>query len=173
MNISRRYLLITLKWLSYLAAFIVCAVLQSTPSFLAIGTAKPILLLSMCLAIAVCEGEFEGALFGAFGGLIWDMLAGRVVGFFAIGVMLTCFAVALAAQLYLKENSTNFVLLTGAAALFITGYDFLFGYIMPGYEGAAAYYVSVILPVVVFTSAVSPLALYLAKKIHLRFILEE
>ncbi|MEG0338588.1 MAG: rod shape-determining protein MreD [Oscillospiraceae bacterium] len=173
MNINRRNFLIFFKWVTYVAAFVLCAVLQTTPYFLAIGGVKPALVLPLCLAVAVYEGEFSGALFGAFGGLVWDMLSGRVVGFFALGVMLSCFAVALLAQLYLKENSTNFVLMTAGAALFITGYDFLFRYIMPGYSGALAYYCSVILPVIIFTAAVSPIALWLIKKLHFSFVLEE
>jgi len=36
--------------------------------------------------VAVYEGEFAGALFGAVGGLLWDYTAGRTVGMLALGL---------------------------------------------------------------------------------------
>ena len=171
MDVRKRTVRMISKWIFYLLAFILCAVLQTTPGFLTIGGVKPVLILPLCLAVALFEGEYAGALFGAFGGLVWDMLAGRVIGFFAFGVMLCCFVVSVLAQLFLKENSTNFILMSAAAMLFITGYDFLFGYIMPGYSGVIPHYIRVILPMIVFTSAVSPAIFMLVKKIYKKFII--
>ncbi len=41
--------------------------------------------------MAVYEGEFAGALFGAVSGLLWDYTAGRTVGMLALELMLLCF----------------------------------------------------------------------------------
>ncbi|MEG0877981.1 MAG: rod shape-determining protein MreD [Oscillospiraceae bacterium] len=173
MDIRRRRVLLIAKWFCYLLMFILAAVLQTMPGFLTIGGVKPVLILPLCLSVSLFEGEYVGAIFGAFGGLVWDLLSGRVMGFFAIGVMFSCFVVSVLAQLFLKENSTNLMLMTAAAMLFITGYDFLFGYIMPGYSGVLAYYVRSILPMTIFTSAISPLILLCVKKIYTAFIFEE
>ena len=53
-----------LKWCCYVLGLFVCAALQTTPGLFQLGQAKPLLLLPLCLAVSVCEGEFAGALFG-------------------------------------------------------------------------------------------------------------
>ena len=54
----------------------------------------------------------------------------------------------------------NFVLVSGVCAVLVTGVDFLFFYAMPGYTGAAARYFEVVLPIAVFTAALSPVSLW-------------
>ena len=54
-----------LKWGCYVLALFVCAALQTTPGLFQLGQAKPLFILPLCLAVAVYEGEFAGALFGA------------------------------------------------------------------------------------------------------------
>lgn len=173
MDLRKRNLMLVSKWVMYTLVFILAAVLQTTPGFLAMGSVKPIFILSLCLAVSVCEGEFAGAIFGAVGGLIWDMLAGRVIGFFAFGVMVCCFGASVVAQLYLKENNTNFIFITGAACFVITGADFMFGYLMEGYAGAGEYYLSVTLPIIIFSAVLSPFALMLCKKIKRKFAIDD
>ena len=83
-----------LKWACYAAALFVCAALQTTPGLFRLGQAKPLFILPLCLAVAVYEGEFAGALFGAVGGLLWDYTAGRTVGMLALELLLLCFALS-------------------------------------------------------------------------------
>ena len=68
-----------LKWGCYVLALFVCAALQTTPGLFQLGQAKPLLVLPLCLAVAVFEGEFAGALLGTVGGLLWDYAAGRLI----------------------------------------------------------------------------------------------
>ena len=79
-----------LKWVCYAVALFVCAALQTTPGLLQLGQAKPLFILPLCLAVAVYEGEFAGALFGAVSGLLWDYTAGRTVGMLALELLLLC-----------------------------------------------------------------------------------
>ena len=81
-----------LKWVCYAVALFVCAALQTTPGLLQLGQAKPLFILPLCLAVAVYEGEFAGALFGAVSGLLWDYTAGRTMGMLALELLLLCFA---------------------------------------------------------------------------------
>ena len=53
-----------LKWGCYVLALFVCAALQTTPGLFQLGEVKPLLVLPLCLAVAVFEGEFAGALLG-------------------------------------------------------------------------------------------------------------
>ena len=79
-----------LKWGCYVLALFVCAALQTTPGLFQLGEAKPLLVLPLCLAVAVFEGEFAGALLGTVGGLLWDCTAGRTVGMLALELLLLC-----------------------------------------------------------------------------------
>ena len=93
-----------LKWVCYAVALFVCAALQTTPGLLQLGQAKPLFILPLCLAVAVYEGEFAGALFGAVSGLLWDYTAGRTVGMLALELLLLCFALSVLVQVYLQGS---------------------------------------------------------------------
>ena len=111
-----------LKWGCYVLALFVCAALQTTPGLFQLGEAKPLLVLPLCLAVAVFEGEFAGALLGTVGGLLWDCTAGRTVGMLALELLLLCFAVSVLVQLYLQVNPGNFAAVSTATALVDSGW---------------------------------------------------
>ena len=108
-----------LKWGCYVLALFVCAALQTTPGLFRLGEAKPLLVLPLCLAVAVFEGEFAGALLGTVGGLLWDYAAGRTVGMLALELLLLCFLLSAVMQLYFKTSAANVVLLETAAVLLV------------------------------------------------------
>ena len=141
-----------LKWGCYVLALFVCAALQTTPGLFQLGEAKPLLVLPLCLAVAVFEGEFAGALLGAVGGLLWDCTAGRTVGMLALELLLLCFAVSVLVQLYLQVNPGNFAAVSTATALVVLSLDWLFFYYMPGYAGAGERFLWVVLPSALMTA---------------------
>ena len=100
----RRNLQTTVRWLLYVLLALLCAAAQTTPGFLAIGAAKPVFLLPLCLAVAVREGEYPGACFGAGVGLLWDFTSGRVVGLLALSLLVLCFASAVLIRLRSEER---------------------------------------------------------------------
>lgn len=141
-----------LKWGCYVLALFVCAALQTTPGLFQLGEAKPLLVLPLCLAVAVFEGEFAGALLGTVGGLLWDCTAGRTVGMLALELLLLCFAVSVLVQLYLQVNPGNFAAVSTATALVVLSLDWLFFYYMPGYAGAGERFLWVVLPSALMTA---------------------
>ena len=170
---SKRDLMLAGKWASYFVLLMLAATLQTTPGFLVLGEIRPVFILPLCLAVAVCEGEYPGAFFGAVGGLLWDFTAGRPGGLLGLGMLCVCFGAAILVSLYLRLNSMNFVLVSGVCAVLVTGVDFLFFYAMPGYAGAAARYFEVVLPIAVFTAALSPASLWAARWVNRRFALPD
>lgn len=155
-----------LKWVCYAVALFVCAALQTTPGLLQLGQAKPLFILPLCLAVAVYEGEFAGALFGAVSGLLWDYTAGRTVGMLALELLLLCFGVSVLVQLYLQVNPGNFAAVNTITALLVLSLDWLFFYYMPGYAGAALRYIAFVLPSAVLTLPSALLAFWLVQRIH-------
>ena len=141
-----------LKWGCYVLALFVCAALQTTPGLFQLGEAKPLLVLPLCLAVAVFEGEFAGALLGTVGGLLWDCTAGRTGGMLALELLLLCFAVSVLVQLYLQVNPGNFAAVSTATALVVLSLDWLFFYYMPGYAGAGERFLWVVLPSALMTA---------------------
>ena len=158
-----------LKWVCYAVALFVCAALQTTPGLLQLGQAKPLFILPLCLAVAVYEGEFAGALFGAVSGLLWDYTAGRTVGMLALEMLLLCFAVSAVMQLYFKNSAANFALIASAAALLVLTLDWLFFYYMPGYSGAASRWLWFVLPTAVLSVPVCFPLFGVVRRIHEEF----
>lgn len=158
-----------LKWGCYVLALFVCAALQTTPGLFQLGEAKPLLVLPLCLAVAVFEGEFAGALLGTVGGLLWDCTAGRTVGMLALELLLLCFAVSAVMQLYFKNSAANFVLIASAAALLVLTLDWLFFYYMPGYSGAASRWLWFVLPTAALSVPVCFPLFGVVRRIHEEF----
>ena len=154
-----------LKWGCYVLALFVCAALQTTPGLFQLGEAKPLLVLPLCLAVAVFEGEFAGALLGTVGGLLWDCTAGRTVGMLALELLLLCFAVSVLVQLYLQVNPAicRSKHRNGAGGT-LAGLAVF--YYMPGYTGAALRYVTFVLPSAALTIPAALLAFWLVQHIH-------
>ena len=134
------------KWGCYTLLMLLCTVLQTTPGLFQFGAAKPLWLLPLALAVAVFEGEFAGALFGAVCGLMWDYTAGRTVGMLALELMILCFLLSAVMQLYFKASVPNFLLWGGVCARLVLSLDWLFFYEMPGYSGTLRRYLWVVLP---------------------------
>ena len=158
-----------LKWGCYVLALFVCAALQTTPGLFQLGAAKPLLLLPLCLAVAVYEGEFAGALFGAVGGLLWDYTAGRTVGMLALELLLLCFAVSVLMQLYLQATPANVTAIGTAAALLVLSVDWMFFYYMPGYAEAGLRYLAFVLPSTALTIPAALLTFLLVRRIYTEF----
>ena len=149
------------KWGLYFLLLLACTVLQTLPGFLQFGQAKPVFLLSLALAVAVCEDEFSGALFGAVCGLMWDYTAGRTAGLLAFTLLALSFGISVASQLYLKLTQTNFALVTAGALWLVLSSDFLFYYAMPGYSNMLERYICYV-PLTVLLSAVLAIPFYRA-----------
>ena len=158
-----------LKWGCYVLALFVCAALQTTPGLFQLGEAKPLLVLPLCLAVAVFEGEFAGALLGTVGGLLWDCTAGRTVGMLALELLLLCFALSVLVQVYLQGSTWNFALISTGTALVVLSLDWLFFYYMPGYSGAVERYLWFVLPTAVLTIPVCALVFGCVRRIHAEF----
>ena len=69
---QRKKLYHILKWSSYVLLIIIAYVLQTTTSLFVIFGVKPLLLAPLAVCIAMFEGEFAGAIFGAVAGLLAD-----------------------------------------------------------------------------------------------------
>ena len=110
----KRNLILLAKWACYFLILLIAATLQSLPGFLYIFGVRPLFILPVCLAVAIYEGEYPGALLAVAGGFLWDWTASRVGGLMALSLMAICFAAAVVVELYLRVNTVNFILVNAA-----------------------------------------------------------
>jgi len=69
------------KYTIYCLFMLALYILQTTPGFLSIGGLKPNFVIPVAMAIAVCEGDFPGGIFGAVAGILCDFSATSLFGF--------------------------------------------------------------------------------------------
>ena len=139
----KRNLTLLAKWACYFLNLLIAATLQSLPGFLSIFGVRPLFILPV------------------------------VSGLMALGLMVVCFAAAVVVELYLRVNTVNFVLVNAACCLLVTGMDFLFYYLMPGYPGATQRFLTYVLPMVLYTAALSPLAMMAVRRVAGHFVPEQ
>ena len=75
---------VVLKFLFYACVAVLLAVVQNTPGLLSIAGTKPMLVAAFAVAVAMFEGEFAGALAGAFGGMLCDLFSYYRSGYYAL-----------------------------------------------------------------------------------------
>lgn len=163
---SKRNWALFLKWLSYSILLLLSAMLQSLPSVSVLGL-RPLFILPLCMAVALSEGEFAGALFGAVGGLLWDLTSGRTVGVLALQLVLICFFSSVLCQMFLRDTPYTTVFLAILAGWLVLSLDFLFYYAMPGYYSPRRVYLSRVLPLALLCGPVCLLQRQMIKKLQL------
>ncbi|MDD3430224.1 MAG: rod shape-determining protein MreD [Oscillospiraceae bacterium] len=172
-DVNRRLVTDILRWFFYVLILLLAYVLQGTPNFLSIGGIKPLFILPVAVIVSALEGALPGAFFGAFAGMLWDLLSGRTAGFFSLLFIFLGFMVGVTVSLFLRRSYFNIMLLTLGAGVCVTFVDFLIGYLMFQYTGAATHYFGTIFPTLVYTTALSPAWYWIISKIHRRFQLYE
>ena len=161
------------KWLFYALLLFFCYIVQTTPGLLAIGAIQPILVVPVCLAVAVLENELAGAIFGAVAGLMWDLSASRISGFFGIILCLLCVAVSFCFYFWIRQNTVNFTLACAAALLVAVGLDYLFNFLI-FYQGSSLYLLlHTLLPTAGYTLLYCPPLFWLARRICRRYAVED
>jgi rod shape-determining protein MreD len=123
-----------LKWGLWTLLLLILTGMQAAPAFFSIGGVRPVLLLSAAVSVALLEKNSIAACgYGALAGLIWDVSAGKLFGFYGLAVLLCCAGIAWLAETWLRQSLLNTIWL-GAAATFLCGlweaefYLFLWGY---------------------------------------------
>ena len=150
MNSKTKFVI--LKYGVYGLLAVVLCVLQNTPGLFALWGVKPMLAAALAIVVAMLEGEFYGGLFGAFAGFLCDLYGSDSTGYTALMLFLCCVAVGLAVQTFMRSTPFNALLFTFASMVVIRGVSFFFTIFLPGYDGAALFFVSSVLPLCLYTA---------------------
>ncbi len=154
------------KWIAYLVALVVFALLQTgVMPFITVYNVHPNLLPVVPVMVAVLEGGVSGAVFGAVTGLICDALIPPFEGIHTVYLFLACLLIGnLSAALFKKNVAT--AALSGVAALAVL--DILIAllfYFVPRRAGLDVLW-HVALPEVALTALFTPLAYLPLRGIH-------
>lgn len=160
---------VVLKFFLYgCIALALCAV-QNTPGLLVIAGTKPMLTAAFVVAVAMFEGEFAGALAGAFGGMLCDFFSYYRFGYYALMLFLCCLLVGLVVQGYMRPVVMNCCLFVFASMLVAQGVAFFFVFLIRGYENPEILFLHGILPLCLYTAVTAVPAFYGVRAMHLWF----
>ena len=130
---------LAVKWGLYLLLLLLCCGLQGAPSLFSIGGIKPLFLPALAVSLSFFEKEIAAGAYGLAAGLLWDVMAGKVFGFYGILLMLCCIAATLLSMYCLRVNYINMMLANSAVTVLCLLWDYFFTYLLWGYEGNAWY----------------------------------
>lgn len=158
-----------IKWLCYALLLLVFYILQTTPMLFQILGIKPVLVVPFAVCLSLFESERAAAVYGVFGGMLWDIAANKLFGFRAILLMCCCIAVALLVMYLMRNHLWNAILLVSAVMLVIQILDYLFFYLIWGYEHSWIILLKYTLPTMVYTAVVTIPIYYLMRSVAKRF----
>lgn len=158
-----------LKWLFYSLLLFLLIVIQTTPNLLEIKGTKPILVIPLAVFIAVFEGEISSFVFAVITGIVWDMQSNKILGFSSIIISICCVAVAMLVIYLIRANIVNCCILSAGVTGIYCLLDFICYYFIWGYDGMWYLVVSHFIPMIIYTTVVSPLIFIIVKSIASKY----
>lgn len=157
-----------LRYFAYGFEILLLYIMQGTPNFLPeIFGARPILLLPAAFCIAAFEKQIPALFYGLACGVLCDLSATGVIGFFSFGLALFSFLEAALFERYMVRNFLNAVLLSVLGCIGLLCLYFLIFVLPQDFAGGFSYflrhYVSKILYTFVFTAPLYGLNAFFGK----------
>lgn len=149
------------RWVAFGFLLLLLSFLQSAPYALQIAGAKPLLLLACPICIALFTGPVGGGIAGAFAGILWDLFAGRILGFNGILLLVLGTTAGLLVWLVMRNNMLTAILMVGCASLIQNLMDWIFSYVLYDRGDVLKALWSVYLPNGLYTLIISPLMYFL------------
>ena len=163
-----------IKWIAYIIELFLVAVVQSTPNLLPefLGV-KPLLLIVFAVSIAMFEGEGAGIVIGLVAGLLMDLSTSSVFGFYALTIMIVCYACGSLVVFLMRNNIVTAMVLAFCAVLIIGILRWFFFFVLWGDTKMWYYLYAIMLPQLVYTTAAMPIAFYFNRSIATHLAEEE
>lgn len=152
--------MVFLRWFFYSFSLVIVYSIMSCGIF---GLWQPYLIISLAIGVSMREQEFSSSVFGIFCGLMLDISAGTLFGFFAVLLMPCCFFTSLLSRNLIKVNFLNHIFCTAASTLFSFASYFLFNYIIWNTAGREIVLVRILIPSFFATVVTAPLMYFLTK----------
>lgn len=147
-----------LRYLLYSLLILVLYILQGTPGlFPEILGARPILLLSVALSIAMFEPAIPTIAFAVAAGILLDLGYGDTLGMHAIMFVLICYLVSALTKSILQVNLVTATIIAVISTAIVIFFGWLFQYVLAGYSYAGYALTNVYIPKFFYTLIMFPL----------------
>jgi cell shape-determining protein MreD len=155
-----------LRWFFYALTLMVFYGISAGGVF---STWQPIVILPLCAAVAMHEGELASGVFGMFCGFSMDMAAGKLFGFTALWLLPCAALIALLITHLIRVNIINHLWMTAGTCLIVGFMDYVFSYLLWDSAGAPIILTNFILPSYIAALVLAPPIFLIVKAIHTRF----
>ena len=150
-----------LKWVTYILELFLVFIIQCTPNLLpAFLGVRPLLLVVVALSISMFESEGSAMWIGLIAGLLMDIGSSGVFGFNALFLMILCFFCGTLVVFLMRNNIVSAMVLGIAGLLIMELMRWLFIYVLWGDPKVWYYLYAVMLPRVVYSAVLIPVAFY-------------
>jgi len=136
-----------IRWVLYFLIIFVSFIFMNAGSFL-----KPILLIPTAICIASNTGELQSAFIGALCGLLIDISCGKLFGYNAIILCISCVAVSLGYSMLLRQKLINTLIISTLLSVVQGFLDYNFYYDIWGYENSSLILKDITYPVIIMTT---------------------
>ncbi len=127
----------------------------------------PNTMLILVISYSVARNDIEGALFGFFNGLLFDIFFGRVIGLYALVGLVTGF---ISAKPFRELSPSNFLMpniMIFTMTIFYELFFYVLGFLFMGRTDLPYYFIHIILPEAIFNVILGvfiyPMVYYLNK----------
>ena len=150
-----------LKWVTYILELFLVFVVQYTPNLLPefLGV-KPVLPVVFALSISMFESEGSAMWVGLIAGLLMDLGSSGVFGFNALFLMLLCYGCGTLVVFLMRNNIVSAMVLGIAGLVILEFLRWFFFVALWGDQKMWYYLYAIMLPRVVYSAAVIPIAFY-------------
>lgn len=149
---------------------LICYLLQATLlGYVEIYGIKPNLIIITTISYALIRGKEEGAAYGAFAGLLLDILGGKTVGVFAIMGMYLGLSVGWLHSRFYKENYVLPALLTAGGTFIYNFIYYFFGYFISGRDQVIWFLGNNIIPEAIYNGLLSIIIYFIILYINKKF----
>lgn len=149
------------RYFAYTVEILIAFMVQETPNLIpSICGARPVLLIPIALSIAMFESETAAMSFGLFCGLMVDFGINNTLGFHGLLLAVMCYTVGLMVINLLRTNVLTAIIVAAVALTIIVGLDWVFFFVLRGYEYSIYALVNHYLPRLVYTLVLMPIAYF-------------
>lgn len=162
----RVYRWIIAKYLAYGLLAVILFHLQSASYLFSIAGIRPMLVVSLAVAVSLIEKELASGLFGIFCGYLCDLFSDYSMGFYMFGLCLFCVVSSLVVRNYLRPSWPVCLGMTGGIVFLIRLMPLFFRYFLPGNPGGVREMLLHDIPMALYTAVCAVPLLILVRLIH-------
>jgi len=158
-----------MKYAIYALLLLLLYILQTVPGLFVLFDTKPVWVVPAAIAIAMFEGEFVGGIYGAVAGLLCDLGGFSLFGFNGFLICLCCILVGLLVENLMHCNVWSCLLFVFVTMLLCRSLEYLFAFGMWSYDAGWRVYALDELPIVIYSTLITPPPYLIARGLHRRF----